>query len=181
LKVNNHKPIACGSVTSPIGAVFAAVAGKNVIYLSITCRSKKNFLAELSEAGRTTNGFTVTFSDDSVQGLLHEVSEYFEGARKRFTYSAEIAGYTPFQQKVLQAASTIPYGETRSYRWLAEQAGSPNAARAAGQVMAKNPVPLIIPCHRVIGSGGGLCGFAGGLRALDLKKRLLDLEAGRPG
>jgi methylated-DNA-[protein]-cysteine S-methyltransferase len=86
-------------------------------------------------------------------------------------------GITPFRRAVLEACARIPAGETRTYGWLAEQAGSPRAARAAGRVMATNPWPLLIPCHRVIGSHGGLHGYGGGL---ELKARLLQIEGAMP-
>ena len=83
---------------------------------------------------------------------------------------------TPFLRRVWQATREIPYGETRSYGWVAEQAGRPGAARAVGRAMATNPVPPIVPCHRVIGADGGLRGYGGG--GLGVKRRLLDMEAG---
>ncbi len=80
---------------------------------------------------------------------------------------------TVFRRRVWEVARTVPYGETRSYKWLAGQAGSPRAYRAAGSTMAENPFPLVVPCHRIIASDGSLGGFGGGL---DLKKALLALE-----
>lgn len=168
-----HKTVSCVSLASPIGTVYAAVEGKEVIYLSFTCTSRNSFLDQLSHLSIEPNGG----SAKSAQNLLIELHEYFEGKRKSFTFSPDLSRCTAFQRNALMAASRIPYGETRTYAWLAEQAGSPRAARAAGQAMAANPVPLIIPCHRVIASSGKLGGFAGGLRALDLKERLLDLES----
>jgi methylated-DNA-[protein]-cysteine S-methyltransferase len=103
-----------------------------------------------------------------------EILEYLSGRRRKFTVPLDLAGLPPFHEKVLAAARRIPYGRTATYGELAARAGSPRAARAVGQAMARNPVPLIIPCHRVVASGGGLGGFGGGL---DLKRRLLDLEA----
>jgi methylated-DNA-[protein]-cysteine S-methyltransferase len=83
------------------------------------------------------------------------------------------AGITPFRKQVLEECASIPVGETRSYAWLAEQAGRPRAARAAGRVMATNPWPLLIPCHRVVGSDGSLHGYGGGLA---MKEALLRAE-----
>jgi O-6-methylguanine DNA methyltransferase len=165
-------PVSWGSFRSPIGSIYAAAAGEKVHYLSFTCKNKNEFLQELSRLSLQPIGFM----DAPARRLLNEVDEYFDGKRRRFTFSADVSKRTDFQKKVLRAASSIPYGETRTYAWLAEQAGSPKAARAAGQVMASNPVPLIIPCHRVLASSGKLGGFAGGLRALDLKEFLLRLE-----
>ncbi len=88
----------------------------------------------------------------------------------------DLRGKTSFQRRVLQACRRIPYGRTSTYVQLARRVGSPLAARAVGQVMARNPVPLIIPCHRVLGSGGKLGGFSAPT-GLAMKKRLLDMEA----
>ena len=106
-----------------------------------------------------------------------EILEYLSGRRRKFTVPLDL-GVRPFHGKVLAAARRIPYGRTATYGELAARAGSPRAARAVGQAMARNPVPLVVPCHRVVAGGGGLGGFGGGL---DLKRRLLDLEAPRTG
>jgi methylated-DNA-[protein]-cysteine S-methyltransferase len=82
-------------------------------------------------------------------------------------------GITGFRRTVMELAMSIPHGETRTYKWLAEQAGHPRAARAAGRVMATNPLPIVVPCHRVIGSDGGLHGYGAGL---PMKERLLRAE-----
>jgi methylated-DNA-[protein]-cysteine S-methyltransferase len=103
-----------------------------------------------------------------------EVQRYFEGERVALDFPTDLDGLTPFHRRVLLAARQIPYGETRSYGWLAHRVGRSRAARAVGQAMAGNPVPLIIPCHRVVGADGRLVGFGGGL---DLKRRLLALES----
>lgn len=161
-----------GSMTSPVGNVYVAASADRVVCLSFTCENKAAFHKQVSQLLRKP----VVFSKDVPTGLLNELQEYFDGKRMTFSFSADISRFTPFQRKALRAASRIPYGEKRTYAWLAQQADSPGAARAAGQVMASNPVPIIIPCHRVIASSGKLGGFAGGLRALDLKARLLELE-----
>jgi methylated-DNA-[protein]-cysteine S-methyltransferase len=170
--ITHCKSISYGSFTSPLGAIYVAFDGEIVIALSFTSGSQRHFLEELGE--RTSQ--PVRHSDTAVRPVVSELAEYFKGKRKEFSFSCDLSSHTDFQQKVLNAAASIPFGQTRTYRWLAEQAKSPDAFRAAGQVMAHNPVPIIIPCHRVIGSSGGLCGFAGGLRALDLKRKLLEIE-----
>jgi methylated-DNA-[protein]-cysteine S-methyltransferase len=103
-----------------------------------------------------------------------QLEEYFGGQRKEFAVALDLAG-TAFQRKVWSALLTIPFGETRSYGQIAEHIGHPDAARAVGAANGRNPVSIIAPCHRVIGSTGKLTGFAGGL---DAKARLLALEAG---
>ena len=164
-----------GAFDSPIGTVYVAVAGKKVAALSFTSADEADFLEDLSSLVRGP----VSRSDAIVRPIIRELREYFDGKRKRFTFSPAIRGRTRFQERALKAALSIEYGETRTYGWLAERAGSPRAARAAGQVMAQNSAPIIIPCHRVIGSDGGLCGFAGGLKAFEIKRKLLEIEGVR--
>lgn len=101
-----------------------------------------------------------------------ELREYFEGDRQRFDVVLDATG-TRFQQQVWTALRDIPYGETRSYRDIAEDIGKPRAVRAVGAANGANPLPIVVPCHRVIGSNGTLTGFGGGI---DTKRRLLALE-----
>ncbi len=101
-----------------------------------------------------------------------QLSEYFAGKRQQFDLPLDFEG-TEFQQKVWQALLTIPFGETRSYRDIAEQVGNVKAVRAVGAANGKNPISIIAPCHRVVGANGKLVGFAGGL---DNKEILLKLE-----
>jgi methylated-DNA-[protein]-cysteine S-methyltransferase len=106
-----------------------------------------------------------------------QLEEYFAGQRTEFAVRLDVDG-TPFQRKVWNALLTIPFGETRSYGEIARQIGNPDAVRAVGAANGKNPVSIITPCHRVIGSTGKLTGFGGGL---DVKAQLLALEAKRTG
>ena len=101
-----------------------------------------------------------------------QLNEYFKGERKKFSLKLDPHG-TEFQKKVWMALRSIPFGETRSYGELATQIGNPKASRAVGAANGKNPISVIVPCHRVIGSNGSLTGFAGGLKN---KMTLLDLE-----
>ncbi|WP_213804666.1 methylated-DNA--[protein]-cysteine S-methyltransferase [Granulicella sp. dw_53] len=103
-----------------------------------------------------------------------QLKEYFDGKRRSFSLALDMRG-TRFQNDVWEALLAIPFGETRSYGQLAKQLGNPKATRAVGAANGRNPISIIVPCHRVIGSSGKLTGFAGGL---DTKARLLDLEAG---
>lgn len=106
-----------------------------------------------------------------------ELTEYFEGKRKNFTVPLHITGGTPFQHRVWQALQAIPYGDTRSYQEIATSAQSPKAVRAVGQANSKNPIAIIIPCHRVIGKNGKLTGYMGANEiGLQLKQALLSLE-----
>ena len=114
-----------------------------------------------------------TTGDDSFQKeIKKELLEYFEGKRKEFDIPLEVEG-TEFQKKVWTEMAKIPFGETMSYGELAEKIGCPKGARAVGLACNKNKIPIIIPCHRVVGKNGNLIGFAGGL---DVKAQLLKLE-----
>lgn len=106
-----------------------------------------------------------------------QLGEYFAGRRKQFALTLDLSGSgTAFQRAVWRALLTIPFGETRSYAQIARQIGKPGAARAVGAANGRNPLSIVAPCHRVVGSTGALTGFAGGL---DVKARLLELEGGR--
>jgi methylated-DNA-[protein]-cysteine S-methyltransferase len=107
--------------------------------------------------------------------VVRQLQAYFEGKRRKFDVPLILEG-TEFQLLVWRNLQKIPYGETVSYGQLARQIGSPEAARAVGLANGSNPIPIIIPCHRVIGSNGDLTGFGGGL---PVKKKLLSLESGQ--
>ncbi len=107
------------------------------------------------------------------QDLIQRFKHYFTGREVEFPDKLDLSKATPFQRTVWQAARKIPYGETRRYAWVARKTGNPSASRAAGQALSKNPLPVIVPCHRVIYSNGALGGFTGGVA---VKKRLLILE-----
>ena len=113
--------------------------------------------------------------------LRGRLLSYFEGADIEFSDIAlDLDGAPRFHRKAWEACRAIPRGQTRTYKWLAKMAGSPNAPRAAGQTMARNRVPIIVPCHRVIGSDGSMRGFGSGDSRIDLKRQLLELEGAGP-
>jgi methylated-DNA-[protein]-cysteine S-methyltransferase len=107
------------------------------------------------------------------ESFIQEIKEYFDGNSKEFSQSVQLDTGTEFERKVWTSLSTIPYGETRSYKWLAQYVGSPKGTRAVGRALSKNPIPIVLPCHRIIESNGKLGGFAWGS---DIKRRLLSLE-----
>jgi len=114
--------------------------------------------------------------EDEVAGVVAQIRQYLDGKRTNFQVALDLSGHTPFRRQVWETALRIPYGETRSYAWVAQQIGKPRAARAVGQALGANPVPLIVPCHRVLASDGSLGGYGGGL---PLKERLLAIEGAR--
>lgn len=117
----------------------------------------------------------VTRIDERFADLVARLQGYFQGEKPSFPDALDLSAGTAFQRAVWEGARRIPYGETRSYGELAEEIGRPGAGRAVGQAMSRNPVAIVIPCHRVIASGGKLGGFG---NRLDLKWALLSLEAG---
>jgi len=118
-----------------------------------------------------------TYSPERFEDLVERFHAYCKGHHVDFPDDLDLSGATSFQRAVWQAARRIPYGQTRSYGWLAGQIGKPEAARAVGQALGKNPLPIIVPCHRVLAGDGGLGGFTGGL---EMKRYLLSLENTEP-
>ena len=119
------------------------------------------------------NNDVVETSDAVLVNCAHQLTDYFAGKRQRFELALWTKG-TPFQQAVWDALADIPYGELRSYKDIAHSINNPAAVRAVGAASGRNPLPIVVPCHRVIGSNGSLTGFAGGL---ETKRVLLQLEA----
>jgi methylated-DNA-[protein]-cysteine S-methyltransferase len=159
-------PYFARTIASPVGA----------LKLVASARGLRAVLWENDNPKRVRVGETVVGPDHPV--LLQaerELAEYFAGNRTSFGLPLDAAG-AEFQKKVWSALSTIPYGATRSYGELARQIGAPKASRAVGAANGRNPLSIVVPCHRAIGSNGALTGFAGGL---ETKRYLLSLEASR--
>lgn len=108
--------------------------------------------------------------------VIYRIERYFAGEAVDFPDELDLRNSTAFQRAVWKLARSIPYGETRTYAWVADQLKRPGSVRAVGQALARNPLPIVIPCHRIMGANGSLGGFSGGL---ELKKRLLELESGQ--
>jgi methylated-DNA-[protein]-cysteine S-methyltransferase len=115
-----------------------------------------------------------TLSPHRFQSLMERLMAYYSGHKAAFLDRLDLSTATDFQREVWQATRLIPYGETRSYTWVAGQIKKPGAVRAVGQALGRNPLPVIVPCHRVLASNGRLGGFSGGL---EMKRFLLHLEA----
>ncbi len=156
------------SFSSPfLGKVFVASTEKGVCMVDFLTK-EKNFLKELREwfPGR------IVRDDRKNRKILNQLKKYMKGELRRFDCDLDFRG-TPFQKGVWSALVKIPYGQTRSYRQIAQAIGHPKAFRAVGNANGRNPIPLIVPCHRVIGSDGGLAGFGHGVK---VKRRMLDFE-----
>ena len=143
----------------------------------LTLAGRDGALGHLRMAGQThePNRAGWTQDDDSFPEAVEQLDAYFAGELKTFDLELDLAG-TDFQRRVWSALRTIPYGETRSYGEIAAQIGSPGASRAVGLANGRNPIGIIVPCHRVIGASGSLTGYGGGL---DRKRVLLELERSR--
>lgn len=128
-------------------------------------------------AGERTRATSGAAARRLAERAKKELSEYLQGRRSFFTVPVDLSTLPAFQRRVLEAAYRIPLGETRTYAWIARRIGHPHAARAVGTALARNPVPLIIPCHRVLRSDGALGGYAFGV---GMKERLLALERTTP-
>ena len=112
-------------------------------------------------------------SGSAIDSAHRELDEYFDGSRRSFDVAVDLRGQAPFSVAVLGELAKVPYGRTATYGELASRAGSPKAARAVGMVMNRNPIPIVLPCHRIVGASGSLVGYGGGL---DRKEQLLRLE-----
>lgn len=136
---------------------------------------KNIFLNNHKKISDISNATKLHSNDPYLFNLFNQLKEYFEGTRKIFDLPLDITG-TEFQKKVWNELQRIPYGKTISYKTLSERLGDVKAIRAVGKANGQNPVPIIIPCHRVIGADGELTGYAGGL---DVKEKLLEIEGSR--
>ena len=149
-----------------VGVVGSTAGIKKVI---LPLKSKEAVLGLIAGTGcqveNQSNGNLVDITD--------RIRRYFDGEPVDFEDKLDLSGTTRFQQDVWRMTRNIPRGETRSYGWVASQLGMPKAARAVGQALGRNPVPIVVPCHRVVGGDGRLVGFGGGLK---VKKFLLQLE-----
>lgn len=153
--------------SSPAGALILAASANGLVRLEFDGHRMK----------LDPKKFELRESTQALAPYLRELNEYFEGERREFSIPLDLRG-TPFQLACWRALLAIPYGETRSYADIARGIGHPNAFRAVGMANNRNPIAIVVPCHRVIASGGSLCGYGGGL---DIKRKLLDLEQENAG
>jgi len=157
---------------TPAGKILVASSEKGICKISITkSESEEDFFPWIKKTFPHANLEKV--SNDSISAIK-ELDEYFRGDLKEFTVPLDLKG-TEFQKKVWRALMKIPYGETRSYKDIAEATGKPGASRAVGGANRNNPVPIIVPCHRVIGADGSLKGYSG-KKCIPVKEFLLKLE-----
>ncbi len=144
------------SYVSPLGTLYLIFSGKNLCGIAFEKPSHISFK-----------------KDSAPQEFIKELRLYFEGSYCGFSQKLTFISGTEFEREVWSALSLIPFGETRTYKWVAETIGRAGAVRAVGQALSKNPIPIVVPCHRVIESGGSIGGYALGVNT---KVRLLEME-----
>ena len=152
-----------------LGHMGMVASPKGLHIIILPRKTEKEVQRELADH------YTVAlYRDDAkLKGFSGKIIEYLNGKKVLFKENLDVEGATPFEVKVWDAIFGIPYGEVRSYAWVARQIGSPNEVRAVGQALKRNRLPIIIPCHRVINKSGSLGGFLGGV---ELKRKLLQIE-----
>src|SRR3989339_326072 len=166
------------SFLTPLGYVFIAKSTHGVCQISFPYPTEKDIvrLIQNNKLSRPVHGRTrinIQRNDSLLKYEMNLLQAYFKGKQVDFDFPLDLGGGTPFQILVWNKLREIPYGECRSYGWVAEQIGNLRAARAVGMANNKNPLAPVIPCHRVIGSNGSLTGYASGLH---IKKYLLEME-----
>ena len=150
--------VAYDLVDSPIGTLLVAATERGLARISYDADPE----AELDRLARVY-GVRVLRSSAPIEPARRELGEYFEGQRRTFDLPLDLAQLADFNRRVLRELARVPYGEVVTYGELAARAARPRAARAVGTVMNRNPLPIVLPCHRVIGANGKLVGYAGGL------------------
>jgi methylated-DNA-[protein]-cysteine S-methyltransferase len=154
-------------IDAPFGKVFLAKTDRGLCRVSFR-RSEDDLVDDLEQRELLPEK-----ASGQLDAERRQLEEYFDGKRRQFELPVDIRGGTPFQRKVLEAASRIPFGSCACYTDVAERIGHPKAQRAVGTALGKNPVAIVIPCHRVVAAGGRLGGYTGGL---DIKKTLMSIE-----
>ena len=157
---------------SPVGPLLVAVSERGLCRISFDAEPERQI-----ESLARSFGARVLRSRRPLDDVKRELHEYFSGERRAFDLPVDIERLTPFNRSVLEELARVPYGSLTTYGTLAGRAGRPRAARAVGTIMNRNPIPIVLPCHRVVGSTGSLVGYAGGL---ERKETLLELEGALP-
>lgn len=161
--------VAYATVPSPIGDLLVATTEKGLVRISFPSETEGIVLDELARRISPR----VVRSPRKVAPVARELDQYFAGHRRKFDVPLDWSLVGPYARRVLRATARIPFGKVSTYREVAARAGNPAASRAAGNALGSNPIPVVVPCHRVLRTGGALGGYGGGL---DVKELLLRLE-----
>jgi O-6-methylguanine DNA methyltransferase len=157
---------------SPVGPLFLAASKQGLVALEFDQRLPGQQTIRPNPRDLRAESKSVRFEESELSPYVFELKEYFAGSRREFSFTLDLRG-TEFQVACWRALLKIPYGETRSYADIARAVGRPQGFRAVGMANNRNPIAIVVPCHRVIASDGSLCGYGGGL---DVKRKLLELE-----
>jgi O-6-methylguanine DNA methyltransferase len=165
--------------TSPVGPLFLAASERGLVALEFDAREPGQQTIRPNPRDLREESKSVRFEESKsrMRPYVLELDEYFAGQRREFRFALDLRG-TDFQVACWRALLAIPYGETRTYADIARAVGRPKGFRAVGMANNRNPVAIVVPCHRVIASDGTLCGYGGGL---DIKRKLLELEGALSG
>ena len=172
--LRRHPPARYGSIESPLGPLWVAVSDEGVCEIGFGVNETEADYRHRLEA----RGFAPVVDAEAVAPLAAQLEEYFVGRRRRFDVPLDFAGVSPFTRSVLEATAAVPFGHLSTYRQIADRIGHPRATRAVGNALGRNPIPVIVPCHRVVRSDATPVGYTGGL---GIKQRLLSLEGIAPG
>jgi O-6-methylguanine DNA methyltransferase len=166
-------------VTSLVGPLFLAASERGLVALEFDARlpGQQTIRPNPRDLREEKHGVRFEDSVSVMHPYVRELDEYFAGKRRQFSFALDLRG-TEFQLACWNALLAIPYGETRTYADIARAVGRPQGFRAVGMANNRNPVAIVVPCHRVIASNGTLCGYGGGL---DVKRKLLELEGALTG
>src|SRR5438270_1775291 len=164
---------------SRVGPLFLAASERGLVALEFDARlpGQQTIRPNPRDLRAEIKGVRFEESEAAMQLYIRELDEYFAGNRREFTFALDLRG-TEFQRACWRALVAIPYGETRSYADIARAVGKPKGFRAVGMANNRNPVAIVVPCHRIIASDGTLCGYGGGLQ---IKRQLLELEGALSG
>lgn len=164
---------------SAVGPLFLAASEKGLVALEFDARlpGQQTIRHNPRDLRAEANGLSFESAEGKLCGYTRQLEEYFAGTRREFSFPLDLRG-TDFQVACWNALLAIPYGETRTYADIARAVGRPQGFRAVGMANNRNPVAIVVPCHRVIASDGSLCGYGGGL---DIKRKLLELEGALSG
>ena len=164
---------------SPVGSLFLAASSRGLVALEFDRHvlGNQTIRPVSSKAGKGGEPFRFEESLTEMDSYVGELKEYFGGTRRKFSFPLDLRG-TDFQLECWRALLAIPFGETRSYGDIARAVNRPQGFRAVGMANNRNPIAIVVPCHRVIASDGTLCGYGGGL---DIKRKLLELEGAISG
>lgn len=185
------KILRCSTIDSAVGPLFLAASDQGLVALEFDARlpgqqtirpNPRDLRCENARDGapsgkRAKRAIEFVESVAEMETYVRQLDEYFSGKRKQFTFPLDLRG-TDFQVACWQALLAIPYGETRTYADIARAVGRPQGFRAVGMANNRNPIAIVVPCHRVIASDGTLCGYGGGL---EIKRKLLELEGALSG